>query len=119
MKKLLLVCAFVLGVSAVSLAQGRQRMTPEQQLASVKTMIAPLTLTDDQATKLTAVYTANTKSTDSLRTAVPDRDARMPAQTALRTALTAKVNAILTPEQAAALKKGQDEMRAKMQQGGN
>ncbi len=120
MKKLFLMCAFVMGVSAVSFAQGRGgQRTPEQQLAQVKTMIAPLTLTDDQAAKLTVVYTASSKSMDSLRAAVPDRATRQPVQTSIQTATAAKVNAILTLEQSAALKKAQDARRAQMQGGGN
>ncbi len=118
MKKLFLMCAFVLGVSAMSFAQGRGPRTPEQQLAQVKTMIAPLTLTDDQVAKLTVVYTASSKSMDSLRTAVPDRATRQPAQAAMTAATTAKVNAILTADQAAAYKKAMDAMRAQRQAGG-
>ncbi|HTH81434.1 MAG TPA: hypothetical protein VL490_00780 [Mucilaginibacter sp.] len=97
MKKLLLVCAFVMGVSAVSFAQGRQPQTPEQSLTRLKAAVTGIT--DDQATKLTAIYTASIKSQDSLRTAVPDRDTRMPAQTALRTATNAKIKAVLTADQ--------------------
>lgn len=123
MKKILLVCTFLIGISVGSFAQGGQRRgggTPEQRLTTLKTAIAPLTLTDDQVAKLTVVYTASSKSMDSLRTATGDdrsvlREKMMPVMTATNT----KVNAILTPEQAAAYKKYTDEMRAKMQQGGN
>jgi protein CpxP len=117
MKKLLLVCCFLIGISAVSHAQGRQRMTPEQQVAAMKTSLA---LNDDQVTKITAIYTTQAKSMDSLRTATNgDRDAMREKMTPMRTATTAKVNAVLTADQQAAWKKQMDEMRAKMQQGGN
>jgi protein CpxP len=119
MKKLFLMCAFVMGVSAMGFAQGRPPRTPEQQLTQVKTMIAPLTLTDDQVAKLTVVYTVSSKSMDSLRTAVPDRATRQPAQAALMTATNAKIMAILTADQAAALKKARDARRAQRQGGGN
>jgi len=120
MKKLLLVCAFVIGVSALGHAQGRQRMTPDQQLAQVKTMIAPSTLTDDQSAKLTAVYTASAKSMDSLRTAANgDRDAMREKMMPMRQAMMAKINAILTPDQAVAYKKAQDAAMAARQNGGN
>ena len=108
------MCCFLVGITAVVRAQGgggRQRMTPEQQTAALKTS---LSLTDDQATKIMAIYTAQAKSVDSLRTAGADR----PAMMALRTANMAKVNAILTADQQAAWKKQQEEMRAKMQQAG-
>ncbi|MDB4927279.1 hypothetical protein [Mucilaginibacter sp.] len=120
MKKLLLVCAFVIGVSAVSFAQGRQQQTPAQQVERLKTQITGLT--DDQVAKATTIFTASAKSQDSLRAAATaagtDRAAMRPAQTALRTAQTAKIMAILTPDQAAAYKKIQDEAAARRAQGG-
>ena len=116
MKKLLLICLAVIGISAVSRAQGRQRMTPEQQTAQLKTSLA---LTDDQTAKVMAIYTAQAKSNDSLRTAANgDFQSMRPAMMAIRTATAAKITAILTPDQAATFKKQQDEMRARMQQGG-
>ena len=119
MKKVLLMCCFLVGISAVSHAQGRGRQTPEQQLAFIKTSIAPATLTDDQSAKLTAVFTASAKSMDSLRTASNgDRDAMMEKMRPMRAATTAQVNAILTPDQAAAYKKAMDARRAQMQGGG-
>jgi Spy/CpxP family protein refolding chaperone len=109
MKKLLLVCAFVIGVSAVSFAQnggggGRNRMNPEKMTARLKDS---LSLTADQVTKVTAIFTSQAKSQDSLRTANTggDRAAMRPAQTALRKATSDKILAILTPEQATLYKK--------------
>jgi protein CpxP len=122
MKKLLFACAFVMGISAVSFAQGgggRGARTPEAQLAQLKTSIAPLTLTDDQAAKLTVVYTAASKSNDSLRAAPGyDRTTARPAMMAIQTATTAKINAILTADQAAAYKKAMDARRAQFGGGG-
>ena len=106
MKKLVLVCAFILGVSAVSFAQGggRGRQNPEQMTARLKDS---LSLTADQVTKATAIFTAQAKSQDSLRTANAggDRAAMRPAQTALRKATNDKIIAILTEDQAAKYKK--------------
>lgn len=120
MKKLLLVCAFVIGVSAVSFAQGggRQQQTPAQQVDRLKTS---LSLTDDQVTKATAIYTVQAKSQDSLRTAMAggDRAAMRPAQMALRTATDAKIKAILTPDQAATYQKQIDARAAGGGRGGN
>jgi protein CpxP len=123
MKKLLLVCAFILGVSAVSFAQdqtaqgggqGRGRRTPEQM---VKRLKEQLTLTDEQVAKVTTIYTAQAKVQDSLRTASNgDRAAMRPAQQALRKATNEKVLAILTPDQATIYKKQLADMAARQQQ---
>jgi hypothetical protein len=99
MKKLLLVCAFVIGVSAVSFAQGRQQQTPAQQLDRLKTAVTGIT--DDQATKITAIYTTSAKSMDSLRTAANgDRDAMREKMMPMRAATNAKIKAVLTADQA-------------------
>jgi protein CpxP len=111
MKKLLLVCCAVIGISAASHAQGRQRQTPDQQAAALKTSLA---LTDDQTAKVTAIYAAQAKSMDSLRTAGGDMSAMRP----MMTATTAKIKAILTPDQATKFQAAQDERMKRMQQGG-
>ena len=100
MKKVLLVCAFLVGLSAVSFAQGGrgQQRTPDEQVTALKAAVTGIT--DDQAAKIKAVYVASTKSTDSLRAAPGfDPQASRPAMMAIRTAATAKINAILTPDQ--------------------
>lgn len=105
MKKVLLVCAFVLGVSAVSFAQGGgRRMNPEQMTARLKDS---LSLTTDQVAKVTAIFAAQAKTQDSIRTANAggDRAAMRPAQIALRKATNEKITAILTAEQAEKYKK--------------
>jgi protein CpxP len=111
MKKIMMICLFLLGVSAVSFAQGRQRMSTADR---VKAMKESLKLSDDQVTKITAIYDAQTKSMDSLRTAGGDRAAMRP----MMQAANDKVKAVLTPEQAAAFQKEMDERRARMQNGG-
>lgn len=94
MKKVLLVCAIVLGVSAMSHAQGRQQRTPEESTAALKTS---LTLTADQETKVLAIYKAQAASRDSLQKAGGDmRTGFAP----IRTATNAKIKAILTADQA-------------------
>jgi protein CpxP len=110
MKKLVLVCAFILGVSAVGFAQnggggGRGgRMNPEQRTARLKDS---LSLTADQVTKATVIFTAQAKSQDSLRTANAggDRAAMRPMQAALTKATNEKIMAILTADQATLYKK--------------
>jgi periplasmic protein CpxP/Spy len=107
MKKLLLVCCMIIGVSAVSLAQGGggrpPQKTPEETLAGLKTS---LTLTDAQSAKLLPILTAQKKSTDSLVAAANgDFQSMMPVMTAMRTKYTAQINAVLTPDQQAAYAK--------------
>jgi protein CpxP len=111
MKKIMLICVFLLGIAAVSRAQGGQRRTPEERAKMLQTQ---LKLSDDQTAKITAIYTTMTKSVDSLRTAGADRAAFTP----LMQAANDKVQAILTPDQAAAFQKIADERRARMQNGG-
>lgn len=114
MKKLLLVCAFVAGVSTISLAQGggRMRMKPEEQVAALKTS---LTLTDDQSAKVLAIYTAQGKVMDSLRTAANgDFQSVRPAMTEMRKKTNEKVLALLTPDQATIYKKQLEEQAKAM-----
>ncbi|MBD1362186.1 Spy/CpxP family protein refolding chaperone [Mucilaginibacter sp. ZT4R22] len=112
MKKIMLICCFLIGIATVSRAQGGgMRMTAADR---VKAMKESLKLTDDQVTKITAVYEAQTKQMDSLRTAGADRSTFRP----LMQATNDKVKALLTAEQAAAWQKEMDERRARMQNGG-
>ena len=116
MKKLALVCAFVLGASALTFAQGgggqRMRMTPEKQVEALKTS---LTLTDDQSAKVLGIYTAQGKVMDSLRTAANgDFQSMRPAMTAMRKKTSDKVLALLTPEQATIYKKQLEEQAKAM-----
>lgn len=122
MKKVLLVGAFVLGVSAVSFAQGpggggRMGGSPEQQVERLKTQITGLT--DAQSAKLLVVYQAQAKSRDSLMTALgDDRSAMREKMAPMQAAVTAKMKSILTPEQYTAYEKQQAERRAAMGGGG-
>lgn len=122
MKKLFFACLFVVGASAMSFAQGgpggmRGGGTPEQQVERLKTQITGIT--DAQVTKLKAIFEANTKSMDSLRTALgDDRGAMREKMAPLRAAQTAKIKAVLTPEQATAYQKQLDEQQARFGQGG-
>ncbi len=118
MKKVLLVGAFVLGVSAVSFAQGGgMRRTPEQQVEQLKTSIAGIT--DAQSAKILDVYKAQGKSRDSLMTALgDDRGAMREKMAPITASVTAKLKSILTPEQFTAYEKQQAEMRSRMGGGG-
>ncbi|GAA4089613.1 hypothetical protein [Mucilaginibacter panaciglaebae] len=115
MKKVLLVCAFVLGISAVSFAQGggRMRMTPQAQTDTLKAHVSGVTA--DQSTKLLAVYTAVAKSRDSLRQAAgDDRQAMMAGFMKMQTTTDAKVKAVLTADQAKEYQTWADKRMAQM-----
>jgi periplasmic protein CpxP/Spy len=111
MKKIMLMCCILLGITAVSRAQGGQRRSPEERAKMLQTQ---LKLSDDQTAKITALYTAQTAKVDSVRNAGGDRSAFRP----IMEATNEKIKAILTPEQATAYQKMMDEMRARRQNGG-
>lgn len=118
MKKILLMCCFLLGITAMSYAQGggRQRMSPEDRAKQLQTQ---LKLTDDQTAKVTAIFKTQAAKMDSIRTAANgDRDAMRTAMGPLRTATNDQIKAILTPDQAAVYQKMMDDMRARMQGSG-
>ena len=117
MKKVFLICAFVLGVSAVGFAQGPP--SPEERVAQLKTS---LSLTDAQVAKAKVIYEAQGKSMDSLMSSANgDFGAMMPKFTKMMETTNTKIKAILTPEQAPVFQKQVDAMNERfkqMQQGG-
>ena len=119
MKKVLLAGAFILGISAVSFAQGGPRGgTPEQSVERLKTTITGIT--DAQSAKLLVIYQSQAKSRDSLMTALNgDMSGMREKMAPLTAATTAKLKGVLTPEQYTAYEKQQAEMRARRAQGGN
>ncbi len=122
MKKVLLVGAFVLGISAVSFAQGgggggRMGRTPEAQVEALKTSLTGIT--DAQSAKLLAVFQTASKSQDSLRTALNgDFGAMREKMAPITASTTAKLKGILTPEQFTAYEKAQAERAARFGGGG-
>jgi len=110
MKKILLMCCFVIGIATVSHAQG-MRMTPE---ARTKVLTDSLQLTSTQSTQILAIYKASAAQRDSVRNAGGDMSAMRP----IMTAANQKVMAILTDTQKAAYIQMMKNMRAKMQQQG-
>ena len=70
------------------------RMTPDQQVANLDKAV---TLTDDQKTKVLAIYTADQKKRmDLMQAQDPDMRAKM---TAMRTDENAQIKALLTDDQ--------------------
>jgi protein CpxP len=118
MKKLLLVALLAIGVSTVSLAQGPQ--SPEEELAGLKTS---LTLSDAQVAKAKIIVDAQAKSRDSLfQAANGDFQSAIPKMMTMMTTSSAKIKALLTPEQATIYQKQLDaraEMMKRFQQGQN
>jgi protein CpxP len=113
MKKLILVGCFVLGAVTMSFAQGRQQRSPEEQAKGLQTQ---LKLTDDQTTKITAIYATQATKRDSLmKAANGDRQAMMSAFRPMQEATNAKIQALLTDEQKDAYKKM---MAERMNRGG-
>lgn len=113
------MCCFVLGISAVSFAQGgggRMQRTPEDQAKDLKEQ---LKLSDEQTTKVVAVFQAQAKSRDSIRTASNgDMQGMRQAMAPLQQATTAKLKAILTADQFTAYEKAMAERMQRMRQGG-
>jgi len=118
MKKILMVCCFLVGISAISFAQGggRQRRSPEEQAKQLQTQ---LKLTDEQTAKVATIYTSQAKTRDSIRTASNgDRESMMKAMRPMMEATNAKLKTILTADQFSALEKANTERMQRMQQGG-
>jgi protein CpxP len=112
MKKFLLMCCFVVGITAASHAQqGGMRMSPEDRAKAMQTQ---LKLTDDQTAQVTAIFKTSAAKRDSIKNAGGDREAMRPVMMEANQ----KIQAILTDDQKVAYKKMMDDMRAKMQNGG-
>ena len=82
--------------SAPMLAQGGGRMTPEARVAAIDKAV---TLTDDQKTKITALFTADQKKMMDLRAAGEDRSTMMPKMMAMRADENTQIKTMLTDEQ--------------------
>ena len=83
-------------VPAISFAQppgGGRGQTPEQQITRLETAVG--TLTADQKTKITAIYT---KAAADMA-AMAQEDRRGPKAQEMRTATNKEIRALLTPEQ--------------------
>ena len=117
MKKFLIMCCFLIGITAVCRAQGGgMRRSPEDRAKDLQTQ---LKLNDDQTTKVTAIYKAQAAKMDSVRTAANgDRDAMRSAMMPLMKDTNDKIKAILTPDQATAYEKIMQDRMNRMRNGG-
>jgi Spy/CpxP family protein refolding chaperone len=107
MKKLLMVCCFVVSIVSLSKAQGggggRQQRSPADQAKQLQTQ---LSLTDDQTAKVTAIYTAQAAKRDSLmKAANGDMQAMRGQMRPMMAATTEKIKAVLTADQKTAYDK--------------
>lgn len=117
MRKFLLMCCFLIGITTICRAQGGGKRTNLENMA--KQLQVMLKLTDDQTTKITSILKTQATKLDALNTAAKgDRSRMRTAVISIRTSTNDKIKAILTPDQVVAYKKMQDAMQAKVQQGG-
>ncbi|WP_316792496.1 Spy/CpxP family protein refolding chaperone [Pedobacter frigoris] len=130
MKKLLIICGLLFSVITFAQAQdgqgqrqgGRGMGTPEERAKrQVDNLTEKLKLTEDQKTKVTAIYAEQGASMKKLREeANGDRDAMMASMTKLNDATDAKINALLTDDQKKAfttLKEERKEQQKKRMEG--
>ena len=75
---------------------GGGRMTPEARVAAIDKAV---TLTDDQKTKITAIYTDDQKKMMDMRNSGEDMQTLMPKIQAMRAEENTKIKALLTDEQ--------------------
>ncbi len=116
MKKLLMVCCFVVSIVSLTKAQGGGRRTPEEQAKQLQTT---LSLNDDQTAKITAIYVAQAPKRDSImKAANGDRSAMRAAMMPVMMATNEKIKAVLTEDQKKAFEKLQAERMQRMQGGG-
>ncbi len=121
----MMICALLFSVITYANAQqggGRMGGTPEERAKKMVDMLAEkLKLSDDQKTKVTAIYTEQGTAMAKIREeANGDRDAMREKSMKLRKETDEKVTALLTDDQKTAYKAWQEEQRAAMQnrQGG-
>jgi len=120
MKKLMMICGLMLGIAGFANAQqqgggqGRMMMKPEDR---VKQLDEKLKLSDDQKTKLTAVFTEQAETMKKMREEMQggDRDAMREKMQKMRADNDAKVNAVLTDDQKKTYETWQKEQRAEME----
>ena len=122
MKKVFMICALLFSVITFANAQGggRPQGTPEER---AKRMVDQLTeklkLTDDQKTKVTALYVEQgAAQTKARETAGEDREAMRASMTKIQGETEKKVEALLTDDQKKAYTAYKEERKAAMQNRG-
>ena len=96
MKKLLLVCCLLMGLTAASYAQN------PQSVEKAKGLQKQLNLTDKQTAKVAAIYQQSAVEFEKIKTKEHGDNAKMLVQIKpLRTATVNKIKAVLTKDQGA------------------
>jgi periplasmic protein CpxP/Spy len=125
MKKLMMICGLLFGMVAFAQAQqdggrpnGRNRMgmSPEARL---KALDEKLKLSDEQKTKITAIFTAQGETQRKMREEAQaggaDRQAMMEKMQKMRAEVETKVSAVLNDDQKKTYKAMLDEQKAEME----
>jgi Spy/CpxP family protein refolding chaperone len=98
MKKILLICCLFIGISSAAIAQRPATTTDPEQKA--KGLQKELKLTDDQTTKIAAVYKESSEKFDKIKKdAGGNTNKMLVAMRPLRTETIKKIKAELTPTQ--------------------
>lgn len=127
MKKLMMICALLFSVITYANAQqggGRMGGTPEERAKRSTDMLAEkLKLSDEQKTKVLAIYTAQgAEMTKAREAAGSDMSGMREKMTKMNDETNTKIDAVLTAEQKPAFKTWLEErkkaMEARMSGGG-
>lgn len=98
MKKLLLVCCMLIGLTAASNAQNNVAAAKPEEKA--KELQKQLKLTDVQTTKIAAIYKESSEKFEKIKADTHGDNAKMVvAIEPLRTATIKKIKTVLTPKQ--------------------
>lgn len=120
MKKTAFIVILLLSVAAVSKAQQqRQRLSSEERVQrQVEQLQEKLNLTADQKAKVTAIFTAQSQSIDSLRKASNgDSQAMRGKMRPIMDTSEKQLKEVLTDEQEKTYEAYRQEQRSRMQQG--
>ena len=100
MKKILLVCTLLLGITIASFAQASHAVITDP-VEKAKGLQKELKLTDVQTTKIAAVYKESSEKFEKIKAQEKgNTDKMLVAIRPLRTATIKKIKGILTPDQA-------------------
>jgi Spy/CpxP family protein refolding chaperone len=105
MKRILLLCCLFIGLTAASYSQTTKKTTTDP-VEKAKSLQKELKLTDEQTTKVAAVYKESSEKFDKIKVADKgNTDKMMKDIGPLRTSTINQIKAILTPAQAASYDK--------------
>ncbi len=119
MKKLLFICALLIGTISMANAQGggRQMGTPEERAKrSTDMLVERLKLNDEQKAKVSAIYVEQSKAqATAMQEAAGDRDAMRSKMEKMNSETNTKIEAVLTDAQKKDFKAYLEERAKQMQ----